>query len=99
MGLPQGANGQTADGTEPLKDFMEGRNSLAAPRVTHRRPAQPFPSSQRSIPGEPGGAVIVQNHITIHIQSPDFRELNTKLDELVSQLRRSNEIQAKSGII
>lgn|SRR5262245_44986982 len=45
-------------------------------------------------PTEPGGAVLVQNHITI-VQSADFRELNAKLDELTNQLRRSNEISGE----
>jgi hypothetical protein len=43
-------------------------------------------------PAEPEGTVIVENHITINVQSADLRELNAKLDELLSHLRRSNEI-------
>jgi len=46
-------------------------------------------------PTEPGGAVLVQNHITINVHSTDMRELNAKLDALVTELRRSNEISGE----
>jgi hypothetical protein len=43
-------------------------------------------------PTEPGGAVLVQNHITINVNTTEFRQLNSKLDELIGLLRSSNEI-------
>jgi hypothetical protein len=47
-------------------------------------------------PEEPGGAVIVQNHVTININSIEFRELNSKLDDVISLLRSSNEISGEA---
>jgi hypothetical protein len=42
-------------------------------------------------PDDPDGPVIVQNYITIKIESPEFRRLNAKIDELLEALRQSNE--------
>src|SRR5262249_37981991 len=47
-------------------------------------------------PADPFGAVLVQNHITININSVEFRELNSKLDEIISLLRTSNEISGEA---
>jgi hypothetical protein len=43
-------------------------------------------------PGEPGGSITVDNHITINIQSQDFAQLNQKIGELLNHLGRSNEL-------
>jgi hypothetical protein len=43
-------------------------------------------------PQETGDTIIVQNHLTIYIHGTDFRELNAKMDELLTALRGSNEI-------
>jgi hypothetical protein len=43
-------------------------------------------------PAEPTGAVIVQNYVTINIHSTEFREFSGNIDEMLAELRRSNEI-------
>jgi hypothetical protein len=43
-------------------------------------------------PGEPSGTIIVQNYITINTHSDDFRQFSDKVNELILELRRSNEI-------
>lgn len=42
-------------------------------------------------PGEPGGSITVDNHITINIQSLDFAQLNQKIGELLNHLDRSKQ--------
>jgi len=75
----------------------------AVPRfsATHSGKTEPVPvppAPQAIIPtmypAEPGGAVVVQNQITINIHSTEFRELNRTLNELLQEMRRSrsNEI-------
>lgn len=58
-------------------------------------PSAPVPIMPTLYPGELGGTVIVQNYITINVRSPVFRQSNTKLDELIDELRRSNQISAE----
>ncbi len=55
----------------------------------------PVPIVPTVYPQGPGGAVIVQNHITININSTEFRELNSKLDDVIGLLRSSNEISGE----
>jgi hypothetical protein len=47
-------------------------------------------------PEEPDGAVIVHNHITINIHNVEFREFNSKLDDVIRLLRISNEISGET---
>jgi hypothetical protein len=55
----------------------------------------PIPIVPTVYPENPAGTVIVQNYITIDTQSTEFRELNAKLDELLGEWRKSNEISAE----
>lgn len=48
-------------------------------------------------PGDPTGTVIVQNHVTIAIHSIEFREFAVKMDEVLAELRRSNEFAGAAG--
>jgi hypothetical protein len=43
-------------------------------------------------PADPGGAITVQNYITINVRSADFRELDDTMGQLLAELRKSNEI-------
>jgi hypothetical protein len=43
-----------------------------------------------------GGAVIVQNHITVNVHSIEFRQFDAKLDEVIKLLRGSNEIAGEA---
>jgi hypothetical protein len=43
-------------------------------------------------PEEPGGAVIVHNHITVNINGADFAEFSAKIDELLVCIGGSNEM-------
>jgi hypothetical protein len=52
----------------------------------------PIPITPTVYPDGPAGTVIVQNHLTINIQSPEFQEFNAKVDDLMEALRGSNEI-------
>jgi hypothetical protein len=68
--------------------------------VTHSGKTEPVPVPPQAIiptvyPAEPSGAVIVQNQITINIHSTDFRKFETKLDQLLEAIRRSNEISGE----
>jgi hypothetical protein len=72
------------------------RNIAAiASSMTQTVPVPPQPITATLYPGEPSGTVIVQNQITINIQSTEFRELNKKLDALLEAIRRSNEISGE----
>jgi len=42
-------------------------------------------------PAEWSGPVVVHNHITINIDGTEFREFNKKLDQLLQEMRHSNE--------
>jgi hypothetical protein len=53
----------------------------------------PVPIVPTVYPQEPGGAVIVYNHITIN--SIELKEFNSKLDEVIRLLRGSNEISGE----
>jgi hypothetical protein len=46
-------------------------------------------------PNDPSGTIVVHNHITINIHSADFRKFSAKVDELVDQLCRSNELSSE----
>jgi hypothetical protein len=43
-----------------------------------------------------GGRLVVHSHITINVRSPEFRASDAKLDELIAELRRSNEIAGET---
>jgi hypothetical protein len=43
-------------------------------------------------PADASGAVTVQNYITINVHSAEFKELNAKIDELLTELTKSNVI-------
>ena len=46
-------------------------------------------------PANPQGTIIVQNHITINIQSDNFKQFNGIMGGLLDELRRSNEISGE----
>jgi hypothetical protein len=46
-------------------------------------------------PNELGGTLTVEHHITINIYSTEFRELTAKVDEVLGELRRRNEIDSE----
>ena len=46
-------------------------------------------------PDSPQGPVIVQNHITINIQSAEFSRFDKNLEALIGELNRSNEISGE----
>jgi hypothetical protein len=81
-----GAGGLTADTVQATADQAELVGRVTGP---------PIPIVPTLYPREPGGAVTVQNHVTINVRSDEFRELNGKLDELLTLLRRSNEISGE----
>jgi hypothetical protein len=59
--------------------------------------ASPFTIIPTVYPQNPsGGTIIVQNHITININSKEFREVAAKLDEVIKLLRGSNEIAGET---
>jgi hypothetical protein len=71
--------------------------------VTHSGKTEPVPVPPQPItptiyPAEPSGSVIVQNQITINIQSIGFREFNELIGELLQEMRRSNEIAGECEI-
>jgi len=43
-------------------------------------------------PGDASGTVAVQDHISINVQSTEFQEFSAKMDELISELKKSNMI-------
>jgi hypothetical protein len=73
-----------------------GSISDGAPRLEKVPEFQAYwPNQVTRYPDEPTGVVVVQNHVTINVRSDDFRELSAKLDEVLSLLRRSNEISGE----
>jgi hypothetical protein len=46
-------------------------------------------------PENPGGTVVVHNHIVINIQTANFKQFTTQLDELIAELHRSNEFSVE----
>lgn len=53
------------------------------------------PIAETIYPAEPSGEVVVHNHITIDLQSAEYREFSTKVDDLLTVLRESNEFSGE----
>jgi hypothetical protein len=53
------------------------------------------PISETIYPAEPSGEVVVHNHITIDLHSAVYREFSTKVDDLLTLLRESNEFSGE----
>jgi hypothetical protein len=79
---------------EPTAALLPGAGGVTADTV-HVVTGPTIPIIPTLYPREPDAAVIVQNHLTINVRSDEFRELNGKLGELLSLLRRSNEISGE----
>lgn len=77
-----------------LRDFTTSAPILGAPDLTENLPP-PILIVPTVYPENAAGTVIVQNYITIDTQSTEFRELNAKLDELLDEWRKSNEISTQ----
>jgi hypothetical protein len=75
-------------------DFTTSAPILGAPDLTENSPP-PILIVPTVYPENAAGTVIVQNCITIDTQSTEFRELNAKLDELLDEWRKSNEISTE----
>jgi hypothetical protein len=56
----------------------------------------PRPVTPTVYPDSPQGPIIVQNHITINLQSDEFRLFNQNLETLIAQLGRSNEFAGEA---
>jgi hypothetical protein len=60
--------------------------------VTTQVVKAPIPIVPTLYPEEPGGAVIVHNHITINVNSADFAKFSAQIGELLNHIDRSNEM-------
>jgi len=64
-------------------------------------PLAPPPQSAVTIvptiyPDQPSGVVIVQNYITINVHSGEGQQFLSKFDELIEELKRSNQIAGEA---
>jgi hypothetical protein len=79
----------TARGFVTQHEQPDHPGSFTSPGVSATRPISILPTIY---PDELSVAITVENHITTNVHGTDFREFNAKIDELLSELRRSNEI-------
>ena len=63
------------------------------PTVTVHPPVSPI--APTIYPESPRGTIIVQNHVTINIQTDEFARFNKNLEGLIGELRQSNEISGE----
>ena len=79
---------------------LEGRTDARLQGVSSMRadaiviPA-PVPITPTVYPDSPQGTIIVQNHITINIQSAEFSRFDKNLEALIGELLGSNEISGE----
>jgi hypothetical protein len=78
-------------GTPPLT-VMAGAGGLRADSLIVPPPVSIPPTIY---PDSPQGTVIVQNHVTINIQSEEFSRFNKNIEALIGELRQSNEISGE----
>lgn len=83
----------TIGGAEPPFPLrIQGDRSLRA--ETTIIPA-PVPITSTVYPDSPQGPIIVQNYVTINIQSVEFSGFDKNLEGLIGELHRSNEISGE----
>jgi hypothetical protein len=94
----QGAAAASAAGTFGVETSTGGALEIGVPPPTLRETVAQSVSIVPTIyPEDPSNFVIVQNHITINVNSAEFREFNAKMNELLVELRRSNAIAGEVG--
>ena len=104
QGLPPSASQElsaavqsTQGVTEPLPTPLEGRIDTRLQGVSGMRaeavviPA-PVPITPTVYPDSPQGTIIVQNHVTINLQSEAFSRFANNFESLIGELHRSIEI-------
>jgi hypothetical protein len=87
--VPRAAAGFKKGYGPPPFSFMAGVSSMVPDTII--LPA-PVPITPTVYPDSPQGTVIVQNHVTINIQSEEFRRFNKNFQASIDELRKSNEI-------
>lgn len=75
-----------SDATPPQR-VQDNQEQLRA--VTHT------PIVETIYPADPSGAVVVRNHAKINLHSAEYREFNTKVDDLLTLLRDSNDFSGE----
>ena len=83
----------------PATEPVPGAASLASEGIVHVETTLmpgPLPVAPTPYPDDPAAPLIVQNVVHINVRSVEFRESNTKLDELIRLLRQSNEIAGET---
>ena len=79
-------------GTPELTEVIAGAGSLRGDSFIM---PSPVPITPTVYPDSPRGTIIVQNHVTINIQSAEFNRFNKNLESLIGELHRSNEISGE----
>ncbi len=78
--------------TVPLEGRIDVRSGLRADAIVI--PA-PVPITPTVYPDSPHGMIIVQNHVTINIQTDEFSRFNKNIEALIGELRQSNYISGE----
>ena len=95
--VPKPANDQSQS---PLPAKVAAAGASAGNVQSHASPAlnTPVPISitPTVYPEQPTGSVIVQNYVTINIQSIEFHQFEATLDDLLDHLRGSNQISIEA---
>lgn len=86
---PETASPQAEDRPQEAEDRQEELQPVTPPAV------EKTPIVESIYPEEPSGALVAPNHITIDQGSAEFSEFNTKVDDLLTLLRESNEFSAE----
>jgi hypothetical protein len=87
-----GAFQQSAFQTAPTRAVWDDQGNFVGNAAIQTAPTPIVPVELTVYPDDPQGQLVVQNYVTINIQSRDFKQFEKTLADLVGELRRSNEI-------
>jgi hypothetical protein len=92
---------QLSMGLHMLRPVVGSSEATALPQATHAgvgpdrfdiADAMPAAISPTHYPDDPSGQIVVENHITINFDSPEFRHFSATMTELLAEVRQSNVI-------
>jgi hypothetical protein len=89
------ANDSNAPPQPPLNEVVGPQHDQERVRPVTGPAVAKAPIAETIYPAEPSGEVVVHNHITIDLQSAEYREFSTKVDDLLTLLRESNEFSGE----
>jgi hypothetical protein len=89
------ANGSNATPQPQLNEVVDLQHDQEQLQPVTSPAVAKAPISETIYPEEPSGEVVVRNHITIDLHSAAYREFSTKVDDLLTLLRESNEFSGE----